>query len=98
MALAVSASLRDEQERARRLTESQLIELGLTDQLEEERSSGVAVPPEPPGPCVDGESAELSGRMLAQAVPGEKSGVAAPTGLPVTAQTRSSGTVLAKRR
>ncbi|XP_043191690.1 uncharacterized protein LOC122364941 [Amphibalanus amphitrite] len=51
MALAVSASLRDEQERSRRLAEAQLVELGLEGELEAVRDSGGAVPPEPPAPA-----------------------------------------------
>ena len=51
MALAVSASLRDEQERTRRLAESQLLELGLGDEVEAARDSGAAVPPEPTAPA-----------------------------------------------
>ncbi|KAF0290359.1 hypothetical protein FJT64_011423 [Amphibalanus amphitrite] len=51
MALAVSASLRDEQERSRRLAEAQLLELGLEGELEAVRDSGGAVPPEPTAPA-----------------------------------------------
>ncbi|KAF0305982.1 hypothetical protein FJT64_022462 [Amphibalanus amphitrite] len=52
MALAVSASLRDEQERSRRLAEAQLLELGLEGELEAVRDSGGAVPPEPTAPAI----------------------------------------------
>ena len=52
MALAVSASLRDEQERSRRLAEVQLLDLGLEGELEAARDSGGAqLPPEPAVPA-----------------------------------------------
>ena len=46
MALAVSASLRDEEERSRRLTEARLLELGLEHEVERARDRGEVVPPE----------------------------------------------------
>ena len=52
MALAVSASLRDEEERSRRLTEARLLELGLEHEVEQARDSGVVVPPETDAPAL----------------------------------------------